>query len=243
MFRYAPVVIVGVAICAVLGGLSQSTVAGTIIKLNLGSVSPDVEYDGATFFTVDDGNAATTGDQDTAVEFTDFLETVEADITSPPGSFSMSGLAPDGSAFIFNNSLIVQNFTGGTFSLYDEANVLLLSGTLDDSALTGSIGQSVGALFTTSFGLVTGGTLQSEVADDTLVLSMNFTDVTSAGGGGFSATIIQGGFPPFIEAADLHPFTGDASVNLEAQIPEPTSVALFLAGSVLIAVRGRKCRR
>jgi hypothetical protein len=231
-------VIAGLALCAFVVVGEHAANAGTIIKLTLGSVSPDVGYDGLSFSTVADGNPGTSGDQDTDVEFTDFLESEPDIISPPPASFTLSGLVPDGDAFLFNSSLILQNFTGGSFTLYAPDNSVLLAGTLADSSLTGSIGQTAGALFTTSFGNVTFTSLPN-IDPDTLVLSMSLTSVTSTGGGGFAITGLTGA-PP-VQTGDLVGFTGDATVTIQAEfVPEPSSFALVAVGLAIGASRLRR---
>ena len=60
-------------VVGVLTSLAAATAhAGTIVKLSLGNVSPDIVFDGTTLDTADDGNAGN-GDQSTAVQFLDFL--------------------------------------------------------------------------------------------------------------------------------------------------------------------------
>jgi hypothetical protein len=213
--------------------------AGTIIKLSLGSdAAADVQFSGGSsgvFGTVDDGNAATTGDQSTAVEFGDFLSG-EADIPASAGSFSLDNLTASGNASTFG-PLVIQNFTGGSMNLYDAANVLLLSGTLANSALTGPIGApATGALFTTSFANVTGGSLQPEILPGTLTVSMSLSDINS--GAGFS---VGGATAPVLNA-----FTADATLNIAAQpIPEPVAgmlIALASAGLSTLTSRGNSRR-
>jgi hypothetical protein len=150
------------------------------------------------------------------------------DILPPIGSFSLNGLTASGFASLFpiiSPVLVIQDFTGGTFELYDPANTLLLSGTLDDSTLAGPLGPpATGALFTTSFSLVTGGILSPFIDKDTLTMSMSFTDVN--GGAGFSVAAV---------APLLNPFTADATLSMAAdQVPEPALAALFLAGAAAL---------
>jgi hypothetical protein len=201
--------------------------AGTIIKLDLGSDSAaDIEYTGGlggTLSTADDGNPTTTGDQVTDIDFLDFLDASFPDIT---GSFSMDNLIALGNASTFN-TLVIQNFTGGTINLYSTTNELLLSGMLANSALTGPIGfPATGALFTTSFASITGGSLQPLILQGTLTLSMSLTDIN--GGDGFSVS----GTP----SAVLGEFEASATLNIAAdQIPEPLSMVLLAVGSALTA--------
>jgi hypothetical protein len=225
MFRFGRVAILGISILT----CASNADAGTIIKLSLGSDSqPDVTFSGGasgTFGTADDGNATTTGDQNTAVEFADFLSS-EADILSATASFSLDGLTADGPASTFG-PLVIQNFEGGTLSLYDAANVLLLSGTLDNSALTGPIGPpATGALFTTSFANATGGTFGPRILPNTLTVSMSLTDVN--GGAGFSVS----GAPSLV----LNAFQAHSTVSIAGEIPEPVAAMLIAVASAGLAV-------
>jgi hypothetical protein len=112
--------------------------------------------------------------------------------------------------------LVIQPFSGGTFSLYDPANVLLLTGPLTSSALTGVIGPpGTGALFTTTLGNVTSGTLAPMIAPGSVSLSMNITNVN--GGAGFSVPI-PGGI--------VGSFVADSSVGISGNVPEPATLGL-----------------
>jgi hypothetical protein len=221
MIHRKSLVIRGIAICA-LFAVAASSHAATIIKLNLGSVGPDVSMTGlGVFGTVSDGIAATTGDQNTDVEFTGFLDGPFPDITTTNASFTLSGLSAVGPASVFG-TLVIQPFLGGTFNLYDTANVLLLSGPLTTSTLTGVIGPpGTAALFTTTLGTATGGTLLPLIAPGSVSLSLNMTNVN--GGAGLSVGAV---------APLLNPFSADASVNIAANpIPEPAALVLVLLSS------------
>lgn len=224
--------LIGGALFAILLAISSTSYAGTIIKLNLGGVGPDVSMAGGVLGTVSDGNALTVGDQNTAIEFTGFLNPIP-DINLSAASFSLGGLALNGPAQTFG-TLVIQNYQGGAFSLYDPSNTLLLSGTLGSSALTGVMGPpGTGGLFTTSLSTVTGGTLQPFILPNTLTLSMNLSTVN--GGNGLA---VDGGF--------LLPFLADASVNIagdadpNGNIPEPTAVVLVVLSAVGLAAARRR---
>src|SRR5690349_18427005 len=113
-------------------------------------------------------------------------------------SFSLNGLNAVGPANVFG-SLVIQNYTGGVFSLYDQADKLLLQGPMANTVLSGVIGSpGTGALFTTTLGTATGGSLMSSIVPGSVSLSMNLTNVN--GGNGFS---VSGGGP------QLNPFLAD----------------------------------
>jgi hypothetical protein len=236
--RFAILAGIGIGL---FGGPDRATFAGTIIKLNLGSVSPDIEFDGSTLSTADDGNAVTDGDQNTAAEFTDFLESIEVDIPTPIASFTIGGLAPSGQAFVFLGQNVVQNFNGGSFTLYAADDSVLLSGSLTSSALSGTIGFSAGGLFTTSFGSVTGGSLAPYIDDNTLVVSMNFTKIQTTGGPvGLTVSPPPGNPAPQIHQGTLQAFTADASINIEGEIPEPGTIVLLFIGMIAARAIGRR---
>jgi len=229
----------GSAFCALMLFISSESYAGTIIKLNLGGVGPDVAMDaGGTLGTVPDGDVPpTTGNQNTAVEYTGFLDIPLADIGAPIASYTMSNLQANGPAQQFG-SLVIQGFTGGSFSLFDAANALVLSGSLTNSTLSGVVGPpGTGGLFTTSVSTVTGGWLQPFILPNSLSLSMNLSSIN--GGAGLS---VIGGPAPVLNA-----FQADAFVNISGDpdptggdIPEPASLLLLLTAlSGVFAVRRR----
>ena len=211
------------AICA-LFNLAIAARAGTIIKLDLGGVGPDISMNaGGQLSTVDDGDAATTGDQDTRVQFSDFLGGMP-DITTPTASFTLSGLTVAGPAQQLG-SLVIQSFAGGQFSLYDPANNLLLSGSLTTSALTGVIGPpGTASLFTTGLASASAGSLAPLILPGSLSLSMSMSNVN--GGAGFT-----------VSDGILQPFEADASLQVAA-VPEPSALALLALDSLgLLALR------
>ena len=235
MTRKTSTIVCAIAICASAFLAVSSSNAATIIKLNLGGVGPDVAMPAALLGTMSDGIAATTGDQNTDVEFTSFLDGPFPDITTTDASFSLSGLAPVGPPTVFG-TLVIQSFLGGTFTLYnnDVLNTVLLTGPMTTSALTGVIGPpGTGGLFTTTLGTATGGTLAPLLAAGTVSLSMNLTNVNGGLGFGVSA-----GLPSF-----LLPFTADSSVSISANpIPEPATLVLVIFGSVAAAASARRRR-
>lgn len=210
-------------VCTFALCIAQSATAGTIIKLGLGGDSaPDITYTGGVLSTVDDGDGATNGNQNTHIEFSDFLSG-EADVTTPIASFSLSGVTQDGNAeLVGGGDVVIQRFTGGSLSLYDPANSLLLSGDLTSSILVGSMGSSAtGSVFSIDLGNVTGGSLASQILPGSLSLSVSLNNVN--GGAGFS---VSGTNPA------LQDFTADATASIAGDvIPEPASILLVLAAA------------
>src|SRR4051794_39063081 len=164
-------------VCALLASVCSVSHAGTIIKLNLGGVGPDVGMGPpagqavGVLATVDQtGGLSPQGDQLTDLEYTGFLNFLP-DINTNTASFSLNGLNAVGPANVFG-TLVIQNFTGGTFRLYDPADNLLLQGPMGNSALTGVIGPpGTGALFTTNLTTVSGGSLAPFLAPGSVSLS------------------------------------------------------------------------
>lgn len=221
------------AFCALLG----SSVANgeTVLKLSLSNTPSDLAMNASgVLATTSDGDAGTTGDQNTAIDYTAFLDPLFADITTATASFSIAGLQRTGNPNIVGGAVIVQDFFGGTFNLYSPANSLLLSGNLQDSTLTGVIGGTgTGSIFTTKVGTFTSGSLLPYVDTDSLNLSIALSNVNS--GFGF----VVSGSP-----STLQPFTSDASVNIVASegvgIPEPTSIAIAVLGALGFGLIGRR---
>jgi hypothetical protein len=224
------IALTSLAVYAVLG--SSAANGQTVLKLSLGNTDSDLAMDGSGVLgTVSDGNAGTLGDQNTAIEYTGFLDSLFADGT---GSFSVAGLQRTGPPSIIGATVIVQNFVGGSFDLYDPANSLLLHGDLTESTLTGVIGSTgTGSIFTTKVGNFTNGSLLPAFVPNSLGLSMALTNVN--GGNGF---LVSGS--PFT----LQSFTTDASVSISGEgglgIPEPASIAIVLLGAVGFTLVGRR---
>jgi hypothetical protein len=227
-----PRALAAVLFCALLG----SSVNGqTIIKLSLGETGPDLAMNSSGLLgTVSDGDASTTGDQNTAVEYTAFLDSLFADINTDIASFSLAGLQTTGTPTTIGSSVVVQDFFGGTFNLYDPSNILLLSGNLQDSTLTGVIGNTgTGSIFTTKVGTFTSGTLLPQVEKESLNLSIALSNVNN--GNGF----VVSGQPSALQA-----FTSDAAVNITGAagvgVPEPTSIVITLLGAMGFGFIGRR---
>jgi hypothetical protein len=220
------------AIGAVIGIFTSAGQAGTILKLNPGTAASNIEFNAGVLSTVDDLNAGTTGEQNTAVDFQGFLSGIP-DIAPLNASMTLNGISRVGSATVFPFGLMMQNFSGGTVSIYDASNMLLLSGSLNASTLAGAAGPpGTDALFTTTFNLVTGGTLAPQIGLGTIALKMNITDVN--GGAGFTVAS-----PDSI----LNPFSAEALLTItgEQAIPEPATALLlaFGMGMTIFGIRHR----
>jgi hypothetical protein len=238
MMRTTKNVLSGLIVCALICA-ATSLQAATIIKLNLGGVGPDVGMGPpagqpvGVLSTIDQtGGPPPTGDQFTDIEYTGFLNFIP-DLNTNTATFSMNGLNAVGPANVFG-TLVIQNYAGGVFSLYDPADTLLLQGPMGNSALTGVLGPpGTGALFTTVLTTVSGGSLAPLIAPGSVSLSMNMTNVN--GGNGFA---VAGGGP------QLNAFLADAAISISAdQVPEPTTLSLVgLAGAAAIAICSRRRR-
>lgn len=205
----------------------------TIIQTHLGGTGTgfqEIEYVGSALSTIDDGNAATTGDQDTDVVFDNYLAGI-ADIASG-ASFTLSGITASGLPSVVG-PIISQATTGGTFSLYDASNTLLLSGNLGDGIITGSDTGSVGSAFTTTFGTFTGGTLLGLIPDvNSLFLSVVLSNIQTAGSPGLD-----------VVANLLQNFSANGQVSIDAEAkaaPEPMTLGLMLTGMLAGSVMSRR---
>jgi len=212
--------------------LANHACAETILKLDLGSDAlADIQFDGTNLSTKSDGFNLTTGDQNTTIDFLGFLGIVTPN-PMPNASFSLSNVAKSGSATVLvGPNLVVQSFTGGNYSIYDDNDMPLLTGVLGNSSLSGPLGPpATGALFTTTLGSVTGGSLAGLISPNSISLSMSMTNIN--GGSGFSVT-----------GNDLNSFMTDVTLNMAADqrtIPEPASAALGMVGIFLLTLVFRR---
>lgn len=204
--------------------------AETIIKFAMAEAVFDVSFDGTTFGTVNDGNGATAGDQDTNLDFNGFLAFLP-DINNMLASFSLDNVVASGLPTLVG-PVVSQATTGGTFAFWDDSNNLLLAGTLNSGVIVGSTTATTGSFFNTTFASFTGGSLAALVDPTSAGLSLALASITSQAGPGLA--IGQGGV--------LLPFAADAAGLAEGRpIPEPMTAALLLSGVALGgAVRRRK---
>lgn len=202
--------------------LPPTAYCGTIIKLGFSTDPlPDFTLSLGVLSTSDDLDSGSTGDQATEVAYSDALFG-EADIVGASASITLDNIQLVDSPFVFGNT-ILHATQGGDFQLYDEANSLLLAGSLGDGTLSGALGSTAtGGFLTTEFGEFTDGSLLPTLQDSVLLRSSFSISLTNVNGGnGFSTD----------ESGDLVDFEADATANIGAQfVPEPSSTALILMG-------------
>lgn len=215
--------------CALALGAASVARAESFLELEPESTGPHAAYSAAsTFATTSDGVAGTTGNQDVSGDYLNFLDSIAS---FSGGSFTVSGLTASGPPTVFS-TFVSQNLTGGSFSLYNSSNTLLLSGTLGTSLLSGLSGPG-GVASVTSGATVTGGTLQPLIAPGSLSISISITDIND--GAGF--TLSSGN-------TIIDPFSGDMMVTFAGNeaVPEPSTAALLIAGVMGSMIVRRKRR-
>jgi hypothetical protein len=230
----APKLVAWIACGALALGLAapiSATATETVVKVPLGDGGFDVAYDGNSFGTVSDSDLSTSGEQNTRVIFTGALDSV-ADIDDPNASFTLADILLSG-AGTMAGSVVVQETTGGNFSLWNSSNQLLLSGSLGNGAITGSENQSTGSYFTTSFSSFTGGSLAALLDPNSAALSLALAGIFTDGSPGLR--LVEG---------VLLPFTADGLVAIEGgpnkDVPEPMTGILVLSGIAVAALARRK---
>ena len=205
-----------------------------LIKLDLAKtpgpdLGPDIAYAGSVLSTPSDGNVLTTGSQDTAIVFGDFLSALPA----TRGSYSLNNLSANGPATtVFipgpNITVVSQSLTGGNFQLYDSANVKLLDVSLASSALSGTAGpaSTTANVISVTNGTVVGGTLASQIASNSVSFSIALTNIS---GGGLA-----------VSSNVLAPFTASATKEIAGNpVPEPSAAILLVLGSWCTVLRRR----
>jgi len=209
----------------------QAVHADTIIKFDLGDTGPDLQYVAGQFSTINEGNALTFGDQDTGIDFTSFLDPILVDIVAG-ASFTLSGVNAVGGASVLG-SLVLQQTEGGTFSIWNEANELLLAAELGEGVITGSIGVSTGSFFNTSIANFTGGSLLEYIATSPAGISIAL------------ANILTDGIPGVAVGGNnqLFDFTADADGLITGEpvaVSEPATAVLLGAAGIAGLIRRRR---
>lgn len=221
--------------CGLLGLVLTRPVAAstTIMKFGFGSdPGPDIQMLDGILSTLDDGDMSSSGSQNTGLDFVGFLSSIPS-IPVAAASISIDGvtLSDDLSQV---GGLFLQPTTGGSFSIWDDADMLLLSGTFGTGMLTGVVGgPATGSLISLDFGTFDGGSLASMVDVNSAALSLSFAGVND--GLGFS---ISGG-----ETPRLDNFMTDSTGLIAASVPEPMGASLLCASGLgLVAFCRRRLR-
>jgi hypothetical protein len=219
---------VGAALAVALLFSIQTVNAGTIIKLDLGDdTQKDFEFVAGTLSTIADG-IGSPGDQETGVDFLDFLSG-EADIPSG-ASYSFNGATISGPPILIG-PVVNQFLSGGTFQLWDDDGVtLLLDVAMTDSVLTGSTSNGAAATISVDFGTVVGGSLAPQIISDTVSFGISMTGVKTGNLNGLR--VISG---------VLQNFQADATKLIAADpVPEPTIAVLAGLGIALVVTATRR---
>lgn len=208
---------------------ASSASADTILKFSLSEVDSDILYEGGELFTPSDGDLSTPGDQNTALNFTGFLDGLFTDIEEESASFTLDSVVAVGDASL-TAGIIAQQTDGGTFSIWDDNNELLLSAELGEGAISGSANASTGSFFNTEVVNYTGGSLLAFVLPSPGGISLSLASIMTNGEVGLR-----------ILNDELQDFQADANGLVTGEpIPEPSTVALFLTGLMGGALTRRK---
>jgi hypothetical protein len=143
---------------------------------------------------------------------------------------------------VAGTTLVLQKFTGGSFSVYDPSNNLLLSGNLSLSAVSGSLGNPIGGIFTASSVTLTGGSLQSYIDASTFQISLTFSSIANDGGVGLAVSPAPPSLPPAANyLGDMVGFTANATADINSKaIPEPATIAVGALFAVVLASMRRR---
>ena len=193
---------------------------------------PDIEYVGSVLGTPLDGNGLTTGDQDTAIVFGDFLSALPA----TTGSYSLHGLGANGPATTLfipgpNITIVSQSLIGGSFQIYNSLNIKLLDVSLasSNSVLSGAAGpfSTTANVISITNGTVVGGTLASQIASNSISFSIALTNIS---GGGLAVGVNN----------VLAAFDASATKEIVGNpVPEPSAAILLVLGSWCAVLRRR----
>jgi hypothetical protein len=236
---------IGSAIVVLVLTIHVSQAAAPIIKLDLAKTpapdpGPDIIYTGAVLATPPDGNNLTTGLQDTAIVFGDFLSPLFA---ARAGSYSLQNLTTNGPAStvaVPGGTLVFQPMKNGNFQVYDNnLNALLLDVDLTPSStlLTGSLNSPTGGLITVTNGKAVGGALLGYVDPNSISFSISLSNILSNGG-------TVGHF--VLDSSNvLTAFQASATKEIGANpnplgSPEPSSAVLLALGSLCGAIFRRR---
>jgi len=235
---------VGSVVLVLLVTIHQSQAAA--VKLDLAKtpgpdLGPDIVYTGAVLATPPDGNNLTTGLQDTAIVFGDFLfPWAQAFAISNTGSYSLHNLITNGPATIVGGNVVFQPMKNGDFQIYDSANVKLLDVDLSTSStlLTGSLTSPTGGLITVTNGTVVGGTLAPLMEPNSISFSISMSNILSSGGTVGHLVLDGNNILQSFQASATKEI--GAVPSLLGGSPEPTSAVLLALGSLCGAMVRRR---
>jgi hypothetical protein len=247
MYRYKGMIFFWIAICAIVSSMGQLANAGTIIKLSLGGDSAaDIEFSGGAggiLSTVNDGvgGPASPGDQNTSVDFLDFLSDIP-DIITNIASYSLNGVKASGPALLFAG-LVTQPFVDGNFQIYDPAGALLLDVDLGSSVFNSGALGGTGSSFSVTNGSIVGGSLQPRIVDNSISFSIAMTNIVPSSPPLFTPSDPPADPPGIFTLGTLNEFTGDGSKLIAAEVPEPMGLVLATIGSASAVVFVSRRRR
>ena len=241
---------IGSAIVVLVLTIHVSQAAGPILKLDLAKTpapdsGPDILYTGAVLATPPDGNNVTTGLQDTAIVFGDFLSPLFA---ARAGSYSLQNMITNGPAVTLavpGGISVFQPMKNGNFKVYDNIlNALLLDVDLTNSStlLTGSLTSPTGGLITVTNAKAVGGALLGYLDPNSISFSISLSNILSDDGTGTGGTVNH----LRLDGSNvLQSFQASATKEIAANpnplgSPEPSSAVLLALGSLCGAIIRRR---
>jgi len=230
---------IGIAVLMLL--LTSHASQAAVVKLDLAlspgpDPGPDIVYTGAVLATPPDGDGATTGLQDTAIVFGDWLFPF---IAPTRGSYSLHNLITNGPATIVGGNVVFQPMKNGDFQIFDSANVKLLDVDLSTSStlLTGSLTSPTGGLITVTNGTVVSGTLAPLFNPTSISFSISLSNILSNGGTTGHLVLDGNNILQSFQASATKEIGADPS---PLGSPEPSSAVLLALGSLCGAIIRRR---
>jgi hypothetical protein len=207
-----------------------TTRAATILKLDLVPSGHDIQLDGGLLSIIDDADSSTVGGRNTNITFEGPLDQF-ADIINERASISLHGVVLHGIPTVLSG-IVVQPTVGGTVSIWDDLNGLLLEADLNIGSIIGPLGSTATGAFTNlNLGTITGGSLASHFIPESYSIAFAFTNVND--GVGFSVT-----------ANDLNDFLASSTADIDAiPVPEPPTGVLLAACITLGLLASRFSRK